>query len=162
MLAAEQVENSAGKTLMLISFDIAGEGYCLDVMGVREIRGWTPITSMPSAPGHIRGMINLRGSVIPVVDLAVRLGQGRSEGTARTVIIVVEDAGQLTGLLVDAVSEIFTVELKNIQPPPEIAPATRELVQGVITGQGERLLSWLSLEQLVTSCRRTRLRKTQY
>ncbi|MBI2718408.1 MAG: chemotaxis protein CheW [Rhizobiales bacterium] len=66
-------ESADGTGHMLISFDIADQGYCLDVMAVRKIRGWTQATSLPASPSHVRGVINLRGTVLPVVDLARRL-----------------------------------------------------------------------------------------
>ena len=77
-------------------------------MSVREIRGWTPATALPHAPAYVRGVINLRGSVLPIVDLAERLGFPQTEATQRHVIIVVQVDAQIVGLLVDAVSDILS------------------------------------------------------
>lgn len=137
-------------TNMLISFSLGGQGYCLDVMGVREIRGWTPATQLPSTPSHVRGMINLRGTVIPVIDLAVRLGLEPTTQTARSVVIVVELGDRLIGLLVDSVWEILTVRAKDVQPSPDVgACEMRQLVKGVVTSNGEQLLTWLAFDQIM-------------
>ena len=89
-----------------ITFRIGTQYFCVDIMSVREIRGWTPATALPHAPGFIRGVINLRGIVLPIVDLAERLGLIPAMPTARHVIIVLQTARQIIGLLVDAVSDI--------------------------------------------------------
>ena len=90
-------------------------------MSVREIRGWTPATPLPRAPGFVRGVINLRGSVLPIIDLAERLGFAADRGSARHVIIVVQDGAQIIGLLVDAVSDIIALPTEKMQPTPDVA-----------------------------------------
>src|ERR1700749_3854771 len=85
----------------LISFRIGVQEFCVDIMGVREIRGWTAATALPRSPGFVRGVINLRGAVLPIVDLAARLGFDSAEPTARHVIIVAQIGVQTVGLLVD-------------------------------------------------------------
>ena len=90
-----------------ITFRIGSQYFCVDIMSVREIRGWTPATALPRAPGFVRGVINLRGVVLPIVDLAERLGFAPAEPTARHVIIVAQTGKQVVGLLVDAVSDII-------------------------------------------------------
>jgi purine-binding chemotaxis protein CheW len=92
-------------------------------MSVREIRGWTRATPLPHAPDFVRGVINLRGTVLPVVDLSVRLGMAPVMGDARNVIIVVQMGAQTAGLLVDAVSDILNLPRTDLQPPP-ISPPT--------------------------------------
>ncbi|PTV97026.1 purine-binding chemotaxis protein CheW [Rhodobacter aestuarii] len=107
--------------LELLSFRLADEEYSVDIMSVREIRGWTRATPLPHAPYHVRGVINLRGTVLPVVDLSVRLGMEPVEGDARNVIIVVQVGSQTAGLLVNAVSDILALPRTELQPPPELA-----------------------------------------
>ncbi|MGL1418908.1 chemotaxis protein CheW, partial [Vibrio parahaemolyticus] len=82
--------------------------FCIDIMSIREIRGWTPATPLPKSPSFVRGVINLRGTVLPIVDLAVRLGFAPSEPTARHAIMVSQIGQQVVGLLVEGVSDIFT------------------------------------------------------
>src|SRR5579872_4111430 len=100
---------AAGGLRELISFRIGAQEFCVDIMAVREIRGWTAATALPQAPAFVRGVINLRGAVLPIVDLGARLGLGVADPTARHVIIVAQVQNQIVGLLVDAVSDILTV-----------------------------------------------------
>ena len=106
--------------LELISFEIAGQEFCIDIRAVREIRGWTPATAMPQTPDYLLGVINLRGLVMPVVDLRARLGLGTTEPTSRHVIVVVQHEDRTAGLLVDAVQETFVVDEAKLQPPPAL------------------------------------------
>src|SRR3712207_109312 len=125
--------NATAERRELISFRIGAQEFCVDIMAVREIRGWTPATPLPHAPAYARGGINLRGAVLPVVDLAERLGLPPSEPTQRHVIIVAQVAGQVVGLLVDAVSDILTVGDQLVQPPPEVASErVRHFVRGLL------------------------------
>lgn len=133
----------------LIAFVIGAQEFCVDVMSVREIRGWTPATVLPELEHFMRGVINLRGAVLPIVDLAARLGFPPAQPTARHVIIVAEIGGHAVGLLVDAVSDILTVKSDLIQPTPEIASETsRAFVPGVIAVDG-RMISLLALDILL-------------
>ena len=87
-----------------IKFLATGQEYATDIMGVREIRGWTETTVVPHAPEYVRGVINLRGIVLPVIDLKARLGLGMTEASSAHVIIVLESGTRITGILVDAVA----------------------------------------------------------
>src|SRR6185369_16962312 len=104
----------------LISFRIGDQEFCVDIMSVREIRGWTAATPLPRTPDFVRGVINLRGAVLPIIDLSARLGLGATEPEARHVIIVCRIASQMVGLLVDAVSDILTVTDDLVQPTPDV------------------------------------------
>lgn len=119
MSTDKTVQNTS--ELELLSFRLAEEEYSVDIMSVREIRGWTRATPLPHAPAHVRGVINLRGTVLPVVDLSVRLGMEPVVGDARNVIIVVQVGTQTAGLLVNAVSDILALPRTELQPPPELA-----------------------------------------
>jgi len=105
----------------LLSFRLAEQEYSIDIMSVREIRGWTRATPLPHSPAHVRGVINLRGTVLPVVDLSTRLGMAPVGGDARNVIIVVQIGDTSAGLLVDAVSDILALPRSALQPPPDLA-----------------------------------------
>ncbi|MGF0537408.1 chemotaxis protein CheW [Agrobacterium sp. ES01] len=105
----------------LIAFRIGDQEFCVNIMSVREIRGWTPATGIPHAPSYVLGVINLRGAVLPIVDTAKRLGMPPTQPTARHVIIVAQVKSRVIGLLVDAVSDILTVTDDIIQPTPEVS-----------------------------------------
>jgi len=115
-----------------VAFRVGAQEFCVDIMGVREIRGWTPATPLPHAPSYVRGVINLRGAVLPIVDLGLRFGLGPTEPTPRSVIIVVHIHQQVVGLLVDAVSDILTSSEASMQPTPDIASdMAKTFVKGV-------------------------------
>ena len=133
----------------LISFRIGAQEFCVDIMAVREIRGWTAATALPQSPSFVRGVINLRGAVLPIVDLAARLGFEGGETTDRSVIIVAQIGDQVVGLLVDAVSDILTVTDDVIQPTPEVASDTaKTFVRGLLAIDG-RMISLIGLERVL-------------
>lgn len=146
------MNNHAGNTSAereLIAFRIGVQEFCVDIMTVREIRGWTAVTTLPRAPAYVRGVINLRGAVLPIVDLAGRLGFPSSEPTARHVIIVTQIGAQQVGLLVDAVSDILTVGDETVQPTPDVASdLVRTFVKGLLPIEG-RMISLISLDHVL-------------
>lgn len=130
----------------LIAFRVGRQEFCINVMMVREIRGWTAATSLPRSPRYIRGVINLRGAVLPIIDLAIRLGLPATEPTARNVIIVVQIGQQQIGLLVDAVSDILTASNMNIQPSPDVSSdLVKTFVKGLLPVDG-RMISLIALD----------------
>jgi purine-binding chemotaxis protein CheW len=149
-----ETEKQTGETYELVAFRIGEQEYCVDIMAVREIRGWTPATTLPHAPGFVTGVINLRGTVLPIVDLAARLGLGQAEPTARHVNIVVQVNDQVVGLLVDAVSDILTVNAAEIGPTPDVASdTTRQFVRGVFA-MDNRMISLIELAEVLPSSMR--------
>jgi purine-binding chemotaxis protein CheW len=133
----------------LMAFRIGSQEFCVDIVSVREIRGWTPATALPHSPDFVRGVINLRGVVLPIVDLAARLGLARVEPTSRHVIIVAQVGKQIVGLLVDAVSEILTVSDDMVQPTPDVASEmAKTFVRGVLA-INERMISLIALDEIL-------------
>ena len=133
----------------LIAFRIDGREFCVDIMQVRDIRGWTPATPLPHSPHYVRGVIILRGAVLPVVDLAARLGFKPSEPTVRHVIMVTQVEHQIVGLLVDAVSDILTVTEADIQPTPDLASElAKTFLRGVLAMDG-RMISMIALDHVL-------------
>lgn len=141
--------NSVGKS-DVVAFKLAEQDFCIDIGLVREIRGWAPTTVLPHAPEYVKGVINLRGSVVTVVDLSARLGFGAAEPSQRHVVIIAMHAGRVVGLLADLVSDIVTVNDEHMQNVPDIAsdPA-REFITGMITFDDGRILRKIDLEQLL-------------
>lgn len=132
----------------MIAFRIGEQEFCVDIMSVREIRGWTAATPLPHAQPYMRGVINLRGAVLPIVDLSARLGFGPTEPQARHVIIVVACGSQQAGLLVDAVSDILGVADEMLQPTPNVASETvRAFIHGIIAIDG-RMIGQIGLERI--------------
>lgn len=139
----------ASETLELISFEIGGQEYCIDVRSVREIRGWTQTTPMPQTPDYILGVINLRGSVMPVLDLRCRLGLGNTEPSSRHVIVVIQHTDRMAGILVDGVQETFQLAASLLQAPPAMdSVANDRFVDAIIPLEG-RMLSRLVVGSLL-------------
>jgi purine-binding chemotaxis protein CheW len=120
-----------------VTFTVAGQSFCLEIMHIREIRRWVPVTALPHAAADVLGVMNLRGTVIPILDLAARFGLGRSEPSPRNVVIIVAMDSHTIGLMVESVSEILTVPEDRIQGTPDIqSSATRQSIQGLIPIEG--------------------------
>lgn len=150
----DKTENEHTNQIELIAFRLGEQAYCIDIMQVREIRGWTPATSIPHAPEFVMGVINLRGTVLPIVDLAARFGHPATQATPRHAIIVTQIGNRTVGLLVDAVSDILTVAESDIQPTPDVASnVARSFVKGVMAIDG-RMISLISTENLMPESER--------
>lgn len=144
-----QPSATEGRPRELISFRIGAQEFCVDIMAVREIRGWTAATALPQSPAFVRGVINLRGAVLPIMDLAARLGLPVNALSARSVIIVVKVGERLMGLLVDAVSDIISIGADQMQQTPDIAcDRVKSFVKGLISMES-RMVSEIALERLL-------------
>lgn len=144
----ETAQNAANE-IELLAFRLGEQEYCVDIMSVREIRGWSKATPLPFSPDHVKGVINLRGTVLPVIDLAVRLGMPPIEGDERNVIIVVSVNGQTAGLLVDAVSDILSVDRNDLQAPPDLTADKESNCISALTLFDNRLIRMLQLETVL-------------
>lgn len=150
----EDINNTADTgRRQFITFCSCGQVFAADIMSIREIRGWTATTPLPNAPEFVRGVINLRGVVLPVIDLRARLGHGMTETNAKHVIVVVKISERVIGLLVDAVSDIITPELSEIQPAPDLArDSASAFVDGIVVIDG-KMITILSMDHLMESLR---------
>ncbi len=140
------VEASHAEQTEFLSFRIGENEYSVEIMAVREIRGWTRTTSLPHAPRFVRGVINLRGTVLPVVDLAMRLGLDETEPEERNVIIVVDVGTRVMGLRVDAVSDILSFTKDQLQSPPDVATSAKAPFVKALTILEDRMVRLLDLE----------------
>jgi purine-binding chemotaxis protein CheW len=118
----------------LISFAIGDDQYGVDIMAVREIKGWTDITHLPKQPDYVRGVLNLRGVIVPIIDLRCRFGQGLTEATPLHIVIIVHIGSKPIGLLADRVLDIVSLDESQIQPVPKIAASQRVgFLSGLVT-----------------------------
>jgi purine-binding chemotaxis protein CheW len=142
------VKNLVQADRKLIAFRIGDQEFCVNIMSVREIRGWTQATPLPHAPVYVMGVINLRGAVLPIIDLSARLGMKDAEPTARHVIIVAQMKTKVVGLLVEAVSDILTITEENIQPVPEVSSdLERQYARGILAID-KRMICMIELDAL--------------
>ena len=133
--AGEGVSN-AGLT-EFISFAIGDDQYGVDIMAVREIKGWSEITHLPKQPEYMRGVLNLRGAMVPIIDLRCRFGQGTTETTPLHVVIVVQLGPRMVGLLADRVLDIISFEDSQVQAVPRISAASRtDFLSGLVMVEG--------------------------
>ena len=133
----------------LVTFRVSDQEYCVDITSVKEIRGWTPATPLPHSPDFVEGVINLRGSVLPIVNLGKRLGLAVKEPNSRNVIMIVQQDGQGTGFLVDSVFDIMTVQEAQLQPAPEIgSQTTRPFIKGVFALE-DTVVRYIDLAQIM-------------
>ncbi len=117
-----------------ISFAIGNDQYGVDIMSVREIKGWSQITRLPRQPDYMRGVLNLRGVMVPIIDLRCRFGQGMTEATPLHVVIVVQIGANHVGLLADRVLDIVGCNASQVQPVPRVAQGSRiDFLSGLVT-----------------------------
>ena len=132
-----------------LTFHLADEQYGVDILAVREIRGWTPVTRIPQAPSFVLGVLNLRGVVVPVLDLRTRFSLPALEPGAQTVTVIVAVNGSLFGVVVDAVSDVVDVAAKDLLPVPGMGVAVdTEYLRGLVT-QGDRMVLLLDVDKLL-------------
>jgi purine-binding chemotaxis protein CheW len=145
---AEAMRAQAERT-EFISFAIGDDQYGVDIMSVREIKGWSEITPLPNQPEYVRGVLNLRGAMVPIIDLRCRFGQGLTEATPLHIMIIVQVEGRPVGLLADRVLDIVAADAGNIQPVPEIAQTTgAQFLSGLVTIDGA-MIALINLPTLV-------------
>jgi purine-binding chemotaxis protein CheW len=141
--------STAGQT-QFISFAIGDDQYGVDIMAVREIKGWSEITHLPKQPDYVRGVLNLRGVMVPIIDLRCRFGQGLTEATPIHVVIIVQIGARPVGLLADRVLDIVSFDATKIQPVPRIAQASRiDFLSGLVTIDGD-MLALIDLPHLLS------------
>lgn len=139
---------AAGGMTELVSFAIGDDLYGVDIMAVREIKGWSGVTHLPNQPDHVRGVMNLRGLIVPIIDLRRRFGQGLTEATPMHIAIIVQIEGRQIGLLADRVIDIVSLDGLQIQPVPRMGESVRgEVLSGLVT-IGDEMIALIDLASL--------------
>lgn len=143
----------AGGSNQVLTFTLGNETYGVDILRVQEIRGWSPVTRIPQSPTHVLGVLNLRGSIVPIVDLRMRFNLERAEYTPLTVIIVLSVESPLGrrdfGVVVDGVSDVIDVPRADVKPAPELgATVSTEFIAGLAAVSG-RMLMLLDIDRLI-------------
>lgn len=120
--------------LEFITFSVGGQSFCLEITKIREIRRWVPVTALPHSSADVLGVMNLRGMVIPIIDLSARFGLGPQQPDPRNVVIVVSAGANTVGLVVESVSEILAIPEDQIQDAPDIhSTGFRKSIRGLIS-----------------------------
>ncbi len=142
--------DSAVKRTEFISFAIGGDQYGVDIVAVREIKGWSNITRLPNQPDYMHGVLNLRSVMVPTMDLRCRFGQGKTDATPVHIIIVVQVGAKTVGVLADRVLDIVAVNTSQIQPVPQVSRNSRaSFLAGLVTVDNA-MITLINLEHLLS------------
>ena len=134
-----------------LTFTLGAEEYGVDILKVQEIRGYDTVTRIPDAPDFIKGVINLRGTIVPVVDMRLKFKLGKAEYNALTVMIILNVANRVVGMVVDGVSDVVALTGEQIRPAPEFGAAVgTQFLTGIGT-LDKRMLILVDIERLMTS-----------
>jgi purine-binding chemotaxis protein CheW len=149
----------SGKTFQVVTFALGNEEYGVDIAQVQEINRMVTITNVPRAPQFMEGVINLRGRLIPIIDLRTRFGMDRSERTKDTRIVVTEIGSRSVGMVVDSVSEVLRIPVEQVEDAPDlVAGVDTEYIRGV-GKMGDRLIIMLDLGRVISGSEKTELQK---
>jgi purine-binding chemotaxis protein CheW len=147
-------DKSAAETSeQYLTFMLAGEEYGVDILRVQEIKGWDKVTRIPHTPDYVLGVINLRGAVVPILDLRRRFGLETIDFGPTTVVIVVRVMSGLTertvGMVVDAVSEVYNVDAADSKPPPDVCGSVDTVFVKALATVEEKMLILLDIDRLI-------------
>jgi purine-binding chemotaxis protein CheW len=156
-----QSKVDTNEILQLVSFKIANEEFGVDILNVQEINKMTQITKVPNAPDFVEGVINLRGRVIPIIDLRTRLKLEKKQHDKDTRIIVVEISNKTVGFIVDAVNEVLRIPTSIIEPPPQLATGIDSDFIRAVGKLEDRLLILIDLEKVLTEKDKEQLQEVE-
>lgn len=141
-----------GNSQQLIAFSISDQVYGVEITTVREIRAWNGATPLPNTREYVRGVINLRGTIVPIFDLRSRFGDGQTSPTKNHVVVVMSVGEKWVGILVDAVSDILTIDKNDIHAVPEGNSIDTELLNGIVT-HDNRMVGLIDLHAVVSGAK---------
>ena len=151
--AAKEINQQIGLTTdgsQFLTFQLGEELYGVDILRVQEIKGYTAVTRIPNTPAHIKGVLNLRGTIVPIVELRTKFGMPTIDYTMFTVIVVVVVREKIMGLVVDAVSDVLNIDKKDIQPAPQFGAKVDVSFLNGIGKSGDKLVALLDMDRLLS------------
>ncbi|HRI37555.1 MAG TPA: chemotaxis protein CheW, partial [Nitrospira sp.] len=150
--ATKELQQQIGLTTdgnQFLTFNLGEELYGVDILRVQEIKGYTAVTKIPNTPSHIKGVLNLRGTIVPIIELRTKFSMPTIDYTAFTVIIVVVVRDKVMGLVVDAVSDVLNIDKKDIQPPPQFGAKVDVSFLNGIGKSNDKLVALLDIDRLL-------------
>jgi purine-binding chemotaxis protein CheW len=145
-------DNAGGTTqIQFVSFALGNDQYGVDIMAVREIKGWAEITHLPKQPEYVRGVLNLRGAIVPIVDLRCRFDQGLTETTPLHIVIIVQVDGRQVGLIGDRVLDIVSVDASEIQKVPRTGDGEQTDFLSGIVSHDDVMIALIDLPSLLSA-----------
>jgi purine-binding chemotaxis protein CheW len=148
MTTEDITKEQAADSDQFLTFTLAEEEYGVDILKVQEIKGYVPTTRIPNAPSEVVGVLNLRGTIVPIVDLRKRFNLPEVEYNQFTAIVVVVVSGRAMGMIVDSVSEVVSIPSEQIQPPPQLGHASTSALRGMAK-IGEKLVILIDIESVL-------------
>ena len=148
------VQSNNSRVEQFLTFQLAGEAYGVEILKVQEIRGWEAVRIIPNTPTFVKGVLNLRGSVVPIIDLRERFSLSKAEYTPLTVVVVLQTGSGnhtcIMGVVVDSVSDVISVERVEIQGAPDFGTkVSNEFINGLVS-VNERMVMLLDVDKLLT------------
>jgi len=148
---SEQKSHQDVDSMEFLTFTLAEESYGLEIMKVKEIRGYESVTKIANAPDYVKGVLNLRGDIVPILDLRLKFNVGQATYNEFTIVIMLSVANRIVGIVVDAVSDVINLDRSQIKPPPEFGVAfDHKYLFGLATVQ-DHMVILLNIEALITS-----------
>jgi purine-binding chemotaxis protein CheW len=148
------VQKGSDNTIQYLSFVLGKEEYGVDILRVQEIRSWEPVSRVPNVPAYEKGVVNLRGAIVPIIDLRERFALSKVEYTPLTVVVVLQTGSgsstRIMGVVVDSVSDVISVEKNEIQGAPDFGTkVSNEFINGLVS-VNERMVMLLDVDKLLT------------
>lgn len=147
----EEQAKTESNRLEFLTFTLGDEHYGLDIMKVKEIRGYEPVTKIANAPPFIKGVLNLRGDIVPIVDLRLKFAVGSAVYNEFTIVIMLHIGERIVGIVVDAVSDVVNIDAEDIKPPPEFGVAFDSQYLHGLAPINENMIILLNIEKLISS-----------
>jgi purine-binding chemotaxis protein CheW len=138
-------------TREILIFVLGKEEYGVDILKVQEIRGYEKVTPIPTAPAYLKGVVNLRGIIVPVIDLRVKFGMAEPKYDSLTVVIILRIAGRVIGMVVDGVSDVVRLAPNEVKPAPQLGSLVDSSYLAGLAVQGERMILLLDIEKFLSS-----------
>jgi purine-binding chemotaxis protein CheW len=138
-------------TREVLVFVLGGEEYCVDILKVQEIRGYEKVTPIPSAPAYLKGVVNLRGAIVPVIDLRVKFGMAEPRYDSFTVVVILRLAGRVVGIVVDGVSDVVQLAASDVKAAPQLGAMVDSSFLAGLATQNERMILLLDIEKFLSS-----------
>jgi len=150
-MGANQEQAATNSSRELLTFTLGSEEYGIDILKVQEIRGYEAVTTIANAPEFIKGVINLRGVIVPIVDMRIKFKLPKATYDESTVVIILNVVGRVVGMVVDGVSDVTTLKADDIKPAPEFGSSLdTKYLQGLGTAD-ERMIILVDIEKLMSS-----------
>ncbi|ODU87187.1 MAG: chemotaxis protein CheW [Thiobacillus sp. 65-69] len=147
----QEAEKPSEDAKEYLAFTLGREEYGIDILRVQEIRGYEPVTRIANAPEFIKGVVNLRGTIIPIVDMRIKLNLGEATYDQFTVVIILSIAGRVVGMVVDSVSDVTTLKPEQMRGAPEVGTAFDSDYLIGLGDLGQRMLILVDIEKLMSS-----------